>query len=165
MNYSIGDKVHSAGNGPLIGLKLGEKTLTPKNVAFAFQIESPRDASSGLASGKRQHKPIVITKETDSSSPLLFQHCASGQVIPKIKIEFLSATGGAGTHRFATLELTNAVLERHLRGKILPSVIKNPTVRKGGGEEIEEIEFTYQKIEWTWIKGGTTVADDWEARV
>jgi hypothetical protein len=36
-------------------------------------IVSPRDSASGLPTGKRQHKPIVITKELDKSSPLLFQ--------------------------------------------------------------------------------------------
>jgi hypothetical protein len=32
-------------------------------------IVSPRDAASGLPTGKRMHKPMVITKELDKSSP------------------------------------------------------------------------------------------------
>lgn len=31
-------------------------------------VQSPRDAASGQASGKRQHKPITITKEVDKAS-------------------------------------------------------------------------------------------------
>ena len=27
------------------------------------------------------------------------------------------------------------------------------------------LEFTYQKIEWTWVDGGITASDDWEAPV
>jgi type VI secretion system secreted protein Hcp len=27
----------------------------------------------------------------------------------------------------------------------------------------EEWSFTYQKIEWTWLDGGITASDDWEA--
>lgn len=34
-------------------------------------IVSPRDAASGLPTGKRQHKPLVINKELDKSSPIL----------------------------------------------------------------------------------------------
>ncbi|MBL7976348.1 MAG: type VI secretion system tube protein Hcp [Candidatus Kapabacteria bacterium] len=34
-------------------------------------IVSPRDPASGQATGKRQHSPIVLTKELDKSSPLL----------------------------------------------------------------------------------------------
>ena len=29
--------------------------------------------------------------------------------------------------------------------------------------EYEEISFTYQSIEWTWVDGGITAKDDWEA--
>ena len=29
----------------------------------------------------------------------------------------------------------------------------------------ETIAFTYQKIEWTWVDGGITAEDDWEAPV
>src|SRR5579863_566512 len=36
-------------------------------------IEAPRDPHTGLASGKRQHKPIVIVKEVDAASPQYFQ--------------------------------------------------------------------------------------------
>lgn len=40
-------------------------------INFDQQIVSPRDAASGLPTGKRQHKPFVITKELDKSSPML----------------------------------------------------------------------------------------------
>lgn len=33
-------------------------------------IKSSREAGSGLATGKRMHKPFVITKELDKSSPI-----------------------------------------------------------------------------------------------
>lgn len=35
--------------------------------------------SSGLPTGKRQHKPFVITKSVDKASPLLMEAVASGQ--------------------------------------------------------------------------------------
>ncbi len=31
--------------------------------------------------------------------------------------------------------------------------------------EYEEVAFTYQKIEWTWMDGGITAMDDWESPV
>jgi len=34
-------------------------------------VQSPRDAATGQASGKRQHKPITVTKEVDKASPKL----------------------------------------------------------------------------------------------
>lgn len=38
-------------------------------IAVSHEILSPRDAASGIATGKRMHKPFVITKELDKSSP------------------------------------------------------------------------------------------------
>ena len=38
-------------------------------ISFDQEIVSPRDAASGLPTGKRMHKPFVITKELDKSSP------------------------------------------------------------------------------------------------
>lgn len=42
------------------------------SVALSHSVISPRDAASGLPTGKRQHKPMTITKELDKSSPQLF---------------------------------------------------------------------------------------------
>jgi hypothetical protein len=35
--------------------------------AISFNIKSPRDAASGMASGKRQHKPTYIVRSSDNS--------------------------------------------------------------------------------------------------
>jgi hypothetical protein len=40
-----------------------------QNVRFDFEVSMPRDAQSGMATGKRMHKPFVITKELDKMSP------------------------------------------------------------------------------------------------
>lgn len=36
-----------------------------------YTIKSPRDSASGMASGKRMHKPITITKEWGAATPQL----------------------------------------------------------------------------------------------
>jgi len=41
-------------------------------IGTTHEVVSPRDAASGLPTGKRQHKPFTITKEVDKSSPLLY---------------------------------------------------------------------------------------------
>jgi type VI secretion system secreted protein Hcp len=60
---------------------------------FSFSVESPRDASSGMATGRRQHKAIVIRKVVDSASPLLMQACASGKHFPIAVLEEVSSNG------------------------------------------------------------------------
>lgn len=39
--------------------------------AVTSEVVAPRDAATGQASGKRQHKPIKIVKEWDAASPQL----------------------------------------------------------------------------------------------
>jgi len=46
-------------------IRCGDGTCT---IDFDQEIVSPRDAASGLPTGKRMHKPFVITLELDNSS-------------------------------------------------------------------------------------------------
>jgi hypothetical protein len=53
--------------------------------AMTCDVKSPRDAATGMATGKRMHKPFVITKELDASSVMVAQDetnlsitCSSG---------------------------------------------------------------------------------------
>ncbi len=47
------------------------RALNFTKITVTYDIVSPRDAATGLATGKRMHKPFVITKEVDKSSPSL----------------------------------------------------------------------------------------------
>jgi type VI secretion system secreted protein Hcp len=99
-----------------------------------FQIQSfdlggevPVDASkSGSASGKRTHKPIVITKEVDGASPQLLQAHYTNEVFDNIVIQTLDDQNKVSK----TITLTNATIS---------------DLRKSG--TIEAISFTYEKIE------------------
>jgi len=49
-------------------------------------ITTPRDAASGLPTGKRQHKPVSLTKPIDKASPKLmnragYRLCPDGTMI------------------------------------------------------------------------------------
>jgi type VI protein secretion system component Hcp len=88
---------------------------------------APRDAASGLPSGKRMHKPLAITKEIDKSSPLLSEACASGKHFQEVDVDL--ASGGK-------YKLTDVMISSYSRSS-------------GGDRPTESISFTYQKIEMT----------------
>src|SRR3954451_14203214 len=82
-------------------------------IAVSHEIVSPRDAASGLPTGKRMHKPFVITKELDKASPLLYNILVTNENVPEWELMFytpqLRATGGTGTEvQNYTVKLTNA---------------------------------------------------------
>jgi type VI secretion system secreted protein Hcp len=134
-------------------------------IAVGHEIVSPRDSASGLPTGKRQHKPLVITKELDKSSPLLYNVLVNNENISEFNLEFwtpqLSAQTGVGAEKqHYTVKLWNANVAS-IAFRMLNN--KNPELTRYA--EYEEIAFTYQKIEWTWKDGGITADDNWETPV
>jgi type VI secretion system secreted protein Hcp len=155
---------HAALNAYLVlkGQKQGaiKGSVTQKGREGAIKIEmasheivSPRDAASGLPTGKRQHKPFVITKKIDKSTPLLNSMLVNNENIPEWKLEVYDSQGGKTDQHVYTVKLTNANI----------ASIKMVTDDDGSLREV--ITFTYQKIEWTWVDGGIMAMDDWEAPV
>ena len=59
-------------------------------ISFEQDIVSPRDAASGLPTGKRMHKPFVITKVFDKSSPVLAKGSSGGMGSGKVSMSDLS---------------------------------------------------------------------------
>ena len=129
-------------------------------IAVSHEIVSPRDAASGLPTGKRMHKPFVITKELDKSSPLLYTVLTNNENIPEWELQFWqpSATGAEKQHY--TVKLTNANIAS-IAFRMANN--KHPDLMKFA--EYEEVAFTYQKIEWTWQEGGITSEDDWQSPI
>lgn len=55
---------------------------------FDFPVSTPTDTPTGHTSGKRQHKPVVIRKEVDAASPLIFQALVTNETFTTATIDF-----------------------------------------------------------------------------
>jgi type VI secretion system secreted protein Hcp len=129
-------------------------------IAVNHGVESPRDHASGLPTGKRRHNPFIITKELDQASPLLYNVLVNNENISEWELQFWRPSAAGAEEQFFTVKLTNA----NVAGiKFVSLNNKNPELTRYA--EYEEVSFTYQKIEWTWVKGGITALDDWESPV
>jgi type VI secretion system secreted protein Hcp len=135
-------------------------------IAMSHEVVSPRDAASGQATGRRQHKALVVTKELDKSSPLLHQAQANNESFKEWELQFWApnlkaGAAGAGTEvQHFTIKLSNAAISSITMQ--MPN-IKDPELTRF--ETFEEVAFVYQKIEWTWLDGNITALDDWETQV
>lgn len=129
-------------------------------IAAGHEILSPRDAASGLPTGKRQHKPLVITKEVDKSSPLLYSAMVNNENITELKLMFWAPKKTGVEEQHYTIELTNASIS-----SIQMEMLNNKYPENMQHKEREHVSFCYQKIVWTWNDGGITAEDDWEAPV
>ncbi len=126
-------------------------------IAFNHEIISPRDAASGLPTGKRQHKPIIITKEIDKSSPLLYTLLVNNEQISEWELQFWAPSPSGKEEQHYTIALTNASISA-----IKAEMLNNKCPENMPHKEREHISFNYQKIAWTWNDGGITAEDDWE---
>lgn len=126
------------------------------------EIISPRDPASGLPTGKRQHHPFVLRKTLDQSTPKLITALVNNENISEFTLRFYKPNvQGVETQHF-TIKLTNANIASF-------NLYHPDTMDTGAGgtapDSLEELSFTYQKIEWTWVSGGITAEDDWESPI
>ncbi|MBI4702374.1 MAG: type VI secretion system tube protein Hcp [Deltaproteobacteria bacterium] len=129
-------------------------------IATSHEVVSPRDAASGLPTGKRQHKPFTITKEIDKATPLLYYTLVNNENIKTWKLMYWQPSPTGQEVQHYTVQLMNASISgiRH-------EMLNNKYPENMQHKEREHISFCYQKIIWTWEDGGVTAEDDWEAPV
>ena len=131
-------------------------------IAYNHEILSPYDPSSGLATGERQHQPLIVWKEIDQSTVSLFQALIDNELLTKVELKNywpnkIGATGGTGKEMLSySITLTNA---RIVGIKSVMLNNKNPELTRY--ERTEEISFVYEKIEFLWHLGNKTAVDNW----
>lgn len=96
--------------------------------AGAVKAAASRDSATGQASRRRMHKPFVITKEIDASSPKLAELARTGRLIHEVDVEMENG-------RF---KLSNVTIS---------SIQRMGAMSSGGDRPMESISFAYQKIE------------------
>ncbi len=128
--------------------------------AYGHEITVPTDVQSGQTSGQRMHKPMVITKVFDKSSPLLAQALASGEKMTKCELIFYRTSMDGVQEQYYKIILEDAVIT-NIRAYM-------PNCQDPGMAHfthLEDVAFTYRMITWEHIVAGTSASDDWRAPV
>jgi type VI secretion system secreted protein Hcp len=127
-------------------------------IAVAHEIVAPRDAATGLPSGKRQHQPLTITKELDRASVPLRSMLVNNEDCKEWELQFWRPSPTGAETQYFTIRLTRASI-----ASIDMQMPNNTHADLARLETFEEVTFVYQRIEWTWTDGGLVGADDWIA--
>jgi type VI secretion system secreted protein Hcp len=122
------------------GQKQGAFSKAVSVIAVSHEIVSPRDPASGLPTGKRQHKPFWVTTEWGATTPKFLTAMVTNENLTSVLIGLLR--NGA---KVATIKLTNASVSQFDQT-----------------DQNVQLQFTYQKITWTWVDGGVSAQDDWQ---
>jgi type VI secretion system secreted protein Hcp len=129
-------------------------------IGYNHEVVAPRDAASGLPTGKRQHKPLTVTKELDKSTPLLMNVLVNNENITDLELRFWQPSASGQEVQHYTIQLVNASVAG-IRSEMLNNKYPDNMPHK----EREHVSFCYQKIIWTWEDGGLMSEDDWETPV
>lgn len=136
----------------------GQQRGAQNCVGYQHEVKSPRDASSGLATGRRQHKPIIFIREIGKASPMLMKAMTDNEVLTSVVMEVREQNPAGLMAPIYTITLTNA---RCVGVRQWSDVGSNGRTATSGA--MEEVSFTYEKITWTWVSGGVTHEDSWSS--
>ena len=105
-------------------------------------------AGGGRAAMRRVSDPVVIVKALDETSSFLVNAAANGETFTYVMFEF-KRTVGTRTEVFQTVKLTNATISsvREINGN--------------GGRPMQEVSFTFQKIEYQNKDGAAAAPASW----
>jgi type VI secretion system secreted protein Hcp len=122
-------------------------------------VTTAREAGNAMATGRRQHHPMLIRKRIDKSSPLISKALCNNEVIEgQFKWYRPNPTGDGTTEQFFTIKIT--------KGRIASQRLWSPdTLVPASSTEppLEEVTFVFHSIEWTYTNGGVTHQDTWDA--
>lgn len=109
---------------------------------------SARGTSAARGGMRRANDPVVIVREMDEASKFFVKAAASGELLPAVLFEFTRARG-SGTEVYQTVRLTNAI-------------VSSVKTINGGDRPMEEISFTFQKIEYQHKDGAAAAPNTWK---
>lgn len=126
---------------------------------LSYSVVGNRDAQTGLPTGKRQHKPVIVTAPTGPQSPLVFNAAVHNEDITVFKLDFYLPNAQNVEKDAYRIELTNAhVLELDLN-------FEGAAPGSTEAQLLDQYSFTFQKITLTWLSPAISASDDWEAPV
>lgn len=124
------------------------KTLT-------HNVSIPVDPNYGKLTGTRVHTPIIMQKEFDQTTPLLFRALCEGRTLKTAIIKMYRITD-AGIEA----EYFNIMLENVKICSITPALLPGGV----SSTHMENIELRYENITWKYTEGNISYKDGWNAR-
>ena len=141
INGSVTDKGH-------------EKTILV--VAVDHQVNAPFDVTSGAATGGHQHQPLVITKQVDDSSPMLWKALVDAENMTTWTLGFWRQTVTGAQENYYSILLASARIvgiKMELLNNSYPDLASIPM--------LEKVAFVYQSIKWTSPTAALSTVGTW----
>ena len=144
-------------DGPIEGsVDIAGREGTIEVIKFDHNVHFPTDIHSGRASGVREHKPAIITKAYDKSTPYLYKALTNGEALPEVIIRWYEIDAAGDEVNYFTHTLNDA---RITDIRSFSPNAKDPSMSHF--THMEEVSITYSSITWVWEDGALEHTDDW----
>ena len=116
-----------------------------------YKVISPRDVTTGHATGRRQHNPLVVYTEVEKGGvPMVFTALISNENLTTISLKYWrSDTKASKQVNYFKIDLANAVASEL---EVFCDEDGRPNAR---------MAFTFQNITLTWADGNIQGTDSW----
>jgi type VI secretion system secreted protein Hcp len=125
--------------------------------AIDHRVEIPSDTHTGLPTGQRIHKPLIITKHKDVSSPKIYKAVCTGEQLT-VTLDLYRIKADGTEEKYFTIKLEEAIVVNVRQYTPMTFLPENKPYH-----DMEEVAFTYSKITWTYNDGNIEYVDDWKA--
>lgn len=126
-------------------------------IALGLGVATAREKGSGMATGRRQWKPITLRKRVNKASPLIMKALCNNEVIEATFRFFRPNPAGDGTtEHYLTIELGEA--------RIASVDTEQPDCLDPTSSEapmIENVGIVFHTITMTYEPSGATHMDNW----
>jgi type VI secretion system Hcp family effector len=123
-------------------------------IGYSFDFVSAPSTATGSAQTHATRSSVVVTKEWDATSPKFYQATLDREVLKSVKFEFVKPSPEGKEEAWYKITLTNAtILEYKQYTGLLPDGGTNTF-------ELEDMTFTFQKIEVQDVESGTSATHD-----
>lgn len=127
-------------------------------LSFTFNGASPRDAGSGLPSGKRRYEPVCLVKQWGESTPQLWTAFATNETLSEVDFEFTRTNPNGEEVVYQTVTLMEASIVQ-MKESSSTTTTKAPGATTDVGE-VDEVCFTFRRVTVENKDARTSFTDD-----
>ncbi|TIC84373.1 type VI secretion system tube protein TssD [Nocardioides sp. GY 10127] len=148
------DPISGRCTGAQQGVIKGDTTTKGREGTYAITslthgLDVPFDGTSGAATGRLTHEPVVIRTDVSSATPLLLQALTRHELLTSCTFRFWRTDAKGVSRNYFRLDLTDAYL------------VSYRLVGRPGGDDQVVFSLVYGSVQWTWTESGVTTGAEW----
>jgi len=144
--------------GLILGPGSGRPESESRVLSVTHEIVAPRNPSTGLPTGKRHHKLLVLRRDFSPASIGIQQALVTNEILSEVRLRFYQPAPLGTPKQHYTIQLFNGYV---CSARVTLPDTRSSRSRVGPNVLSEEVSFAYLHIQWTWTDPHMTADDDW----